>query len=304
MISAVPLTRRGFLWRAGLVAAAGGLMACAPVSTPVLVEPTDAPRSEARPAQPKPTAAVAPAATGTREPGPAPSVGRSIAVGALAQPRGVAMGPDGTVYIADAARRAIIAVPAGGGPARALAEGEFLEPVAVAVRPDGSLVVIDYGAGGIWLLSRDGTVGEQVAPHAGLYGPRGIAAAADGRLVVADTGNNRLLLLAPDGAVQRISDVLQPSDATFLPDGTLLAAETSAKQFAILRSDGQRVASWPMSDSDTAIGPHVAALPGGGWVATAPNEHSVLRMAPGGGSPETWLTDPRWDKPSGIAAGS
>ena len=212
------------------------------------------------------------------------------------------MGPDGTVYVADAGRKAVIALPPDGAP-RALAEGQLAEPSAVAVLPDGNLMVVDAGAGAIYRLSADGQLGEKLVPELPMYSPRGIGAAADGRLVVADTGNNRLLLLAPDGSAQTVGDLKEPTDAAFLPDGSLLVAETGADQLTIVKPDGQRVTSWPMPHANTVVGPHVAVLPAGGWVATAPEIRSVLRMPPGGRAPEIWAAEPDWRKPVGVAAG-
>jgi DNA-binding beta-propeller fold protein YncE len=212
------------------------------------------------------------------------------------------MGPDGTVYVADAGRKAVVALPPGGAP-RALAEGQLAEPSAVAVLPDGNLIVVDAGASAIYRLSADGRLGERLAPEQPMYSPRGSGAAADGRLVVADTGNNRLLLLAPDGSAQTVGDLKEPTDAAFLPDGSLLVAETGADQLTIIKPDGQRATSWPMPHANTVVGPHVAVLTGGGWVATAPEIRSVLRMPPNGGSLEIWAAEPDWRKPSGVAAG-
>jgi len=58
-----------------------------------------------------------------------------------------------------------------------------------------------------------------------------------------------------------------------------------------------------MPNAFTVVGPHVAVTPGGGWVATAPESKTLMRMAPNGRSPETWDLGIAWQKPVGIAAG-
>jgi DNA-binding beta-propeller fold protein YncE len=219
------------------------------------------------------------------------------------QPRGVALAPDGMVYVADAGRKAVVVLPPDGGEARVLAEGQFRELSGVAVLPDRSLVVIDAGAGAAWRLSPDGVLGERLVQEP-MYAPRGIAAGRDGRIVIADTGNNRLLVVPPSGgAPQIIGGFKEPTDAAFLPDGNLLVADTGAKEFVVVKPDGSRVSSWPMPNAFTVVGPHVAVLPGGGWVATAPEDRSLLYMAPNGRSPQKWTPPAEFRKPVGIAAG-
>ena len=223
--------------------------------------------------------------------------------GAVAEPRGLAIGPDGTVFVADAGKHAIVAIDPDGA-THLLGNGQFEEPTAVAVLPNGGLVVLDAKTGSLQRMGRDGTRGERLIPTEGLFGPRGMAAAKDGRLVVADTGGNRLLVLGADGRLtQTIGGLKEPTDAAFLPDGTLLVAETGANQLVIVGLDGKRGASWPMPASTTVQGPHVAVLPNGGWVATAPEQRGLLRMSPGGGSPQPSQPAPDWHKPVGIAAG-
>src|SRR6185503_12303909 len=58
--------------------------------------------------------------------------------------------------------------------------------------------------------------------------------------------------------------------ATLLSDGNLVVADSASRQIVVVRPDGSRVANWPMPGSLTAEGPHIAALPDGGWVATLP----------------------------------
>ncbi|MBI2322482.1 MAG: hypothetical protein HYU88_10480, partial [Chloroflexi bacterium] len=63
--------------------------------------------------------------------------------GHLRDPRGLAVDPDGTLYVADAEARAVLRFAATGEPLPALGAGLFGEPVGVAVRPGGDLDVLD-----------------------------------------------------------------------------------------------------------------------------------------------------------------
>ncbi len=220
----------------------------------------------------------------------------------LVQPRGVALAPDGTVYIADAGRPGVFVVPPDGEP-RQLAEGAFREPVAVAILADRTIAVLDAGAASVWRMQPDGTGVERILSEVPLYGPRGIAAAADGTIAIADTGNNRVVLAQPNGSVSTVGNLKEPTDVAFLPDGNLLVADTGSRNLRVVKRTGEGVSSWSMPNAFTVVGPHVATLPGGGWVATSPEARSLLRFPPNGRSPDTWDLGIAWQKPVGIAAG-
>ncbi len=222
----------------------------------------------------------------------------------LARPRGIALGRDGTAYVADAGRQAVIAVSVD-GTTRVLGEGVLKEPSAVVVHLDGTLVVLDAGAGAAFRMDASGTLGERLAPGESLYGPRGLALAADGRFAISDTGNNRVLILSPQGAVlNRITGVREPTDAAFLPDGNLLIAETGADRLSVVALDGRRIGDWRMPKSSTVVGPHLAVLPDGSWIASAPESRGFLRLRPGAREPQPWNPDPGAKRPSGVAVGS
>ncbi|MCC7105989.1 MAG: glycosyltransferase family 39 protein, partial [Chloroflexi bacterium] len=166
--------------------------------------------------------------------------------GSLRQPRGAAVAADGTVFVADSGRQAVIALPPGGGMAKALAEGQLQEPTAVGVLPDGTLAVADAGLGAVQRIGVDGSVLERLVAQGSLYAPRGLSVTPDGRLLVADTGNNRVVVVSPGGGSRSIGNLDQPTDAVLLADGSIAVAETGASKISVVRIDGQRVASWPM----------------------------------------------------------
>ncbi|MGE3911460.1 MAG: PA14 domain-containing protein [Chloroflexota bacterium] len=227
--------------------------------------------------------------------------GRILAPGgAVVQPRGLAVAADGTVYVADGGRKAIVQISPDGS-TRVLGEGSLTEPSAVAVA-DGGLVVVDAGAGKVTRMSVDGAIGERLFEAYPLYGPRGISITPTGALILADTGNDRLLVRQPDGAVQVVPGLSQPTGGVQLGDGTFLAAEVGANRIVNIQADGTRIKTWAMPQAVTVNGPHVAMLPDGGWVVSLPDERAVMAHPAGASAATLWVLG-GVKKPTGLAVG-
>jgi sugar lactone lactonase YvrE len=101
----------------------------------------------------------------------------------LRSPRGVAVGPDGSVYIADTNNNRVR-----------------------RVGPDGIISTV-AGAGAAGFAGDGGP-----AQSALLNGPAGVAVAADGSLFIADYGNDRVRRVAPDGEISTVAGAV-PADA-------------------------------------------------------------------------------------------
>jgi sugar lactone lactonase YvrE len=146
----------------------------------------------------------------------------------FSEPFGVAVHPNGAVYVTDAgtshrirriAPDGAVTTVAGGG--RGFADGRgaearFATPSALAVAPDGSLVVADTGNHAIRRVTADGAVTtiagggssgyvDGPAGRARFSGPIGVAVAPSGRIVVADTYNDRIRAIDPDGQVRTLA---------------------------------------------------------------------------------------------------
>ena len=153
-------------------------------------------------------------------------------------PMAVALGPDGSLYIADGSSRIRridwtkdrtkkdqITTVAGkrgggdlsgdGGPAK---DATLRRPSGLAFGPDGSLYIADTGNSVIRRVGLDGIIntvaGDRVsilkgdggpATKASLSIPSGITVGPDGSLYIADTGNHRIRKVSPDGIITTVA---------------------------------------------------------------------------------------------------
>jgi len=134
----------------------------------------------------------------------------------LNRPRGVAVAPDGSLYIADSANNRIVHMDTKGNilhswgtfadSAKSAAPGgTFFEPWSVAVGLDGSVFVADTWNHRIQKFSADGTFikmwgvfGQAETPIA-FWGPRTVVIDPEYRVYVMDTGNKRIVVFDKDG---------------------------------------------------------------------------------------------------------
>ncbi len=136
--------------------------------------------------------------------------------GQLQNPRDVAIGPDGSLYITDTSNNRIQHLSADGSILQvwgyfadiskgAAPGGTFYEPWGIAVGKDGSVFVADTWNHRIQKFTADGKFvnmwgyfGEADTPFA-IWGPRDIAIDSKGNLFVTDTGNKRIVVYDAEG---------------------------------------------------------------------------------------------------------
>jgi len=197
-------------------------------------------------------------------------------------PQGIALGPDGSLYIADKLDHRIrrvgtdgrISTVAGtgtpgysgdGGPATA---AQLAWPEGIAVGPDGSLYIADTGNHRIRRVLPDGTIATFAgtgkpgysgdggpANKAELSWPTGVSACPGGIVCVADKGNNRIRSIRPDGTIRLVAGCGRPGlsgdggpavdaclngpDRVFLrPDGFIFIADTGNHRIARISPTG------------------------------------------------------------------
>ena len=202
--------------------------------------------------------------------------GPGSAPGQLSGPRGIAIAPNGELYVADAMNHRIqrfsadglliskwgsfAAAPEGG----AAPPGTFNEPWDVAVGPDGSVYVADtwnhriqrFTAEGEY-LSSFGSFGQTGEPSA-FWGPRAIAIDNDGRLFVADTGNKRIAIFDAEGNSigqfggfgLQLGGLDEPVGIDLDAEGRVYVADTWNQRIQVFEEVGEgnfvAIAEWPV----------------------------------------------------------
>ncbi|WP_341716749.1 hypothetical protein QQG74_22580 [Micromonospora sp. FIMYZ51] len=154
----------------------------------------------------------------------------------LNTPTGIAVAPDGTVYISDTGNRTVRAVSPDGtistvaGSGRAGSPDDRLpadargtevdlgSPGNLALGPDGTLYLVDGALFRIFALAPDGAISVVAgtgrpgsagdggpATAAAINQPGGLAVAADGTLYLGDLANRRVRAITPSGTIDTIA---------------------------------------------------------------------------------------------------
>jgi DNA-binding beta-propeller fold protein YncE len=198
----------------------------------------------------------------------------------LRDPRGVAVGPDGSILVAESDDNAVRRLDRDGRTVDrwlpiVAAESAVVAPYGIAT--DGAAVFItDRGHDRVVVVAADGTPLRAFGGHGTRRGrldrPAGIAVGG-GRVVVADSGNDRLQVFDVDGADMGAigrrgtapGEFLRPLGVALDEDGTIYVADTGNHRIQKLDRDGtvQRVWGERGSFPGLMTAPSAVAVHGG-----------------------------------------
>jgi DNA-binding beta-propeller fold protein YncE len=200
---------------------------------------------------------------------------RAVGLSSFVSPVGVALGPDGDLYVADAELAQVIRLDRSGNPRGRIGTGLLKRPTGLARDPErGVLYVADTRAHDIKLFADDGrllgTLGHEGSGNGEFNAPTHLAF-TDGRLYVTDSLNNRIQVFQRDSPApvrtigQRglyVGNLVRPKGVAADSEGNVYVVEGYYDFLLVFNSEGEFL--MPIGGTGQATGAFF--LPAGVWV--------------------------------------
>ncbi len=177
----------------------------------------------------------------------------------LREPHGIAIAPNGEVFVADAFEQCVIVLNGEGLRLRTIGKrgaglGDMREPRGLAIG-GGKLYVADSGNHRIDVFALDGkferALGKRGYGDGELLAPNDVAVDADGRVFVADLGNQRIARFGKDGAFGRAWGGIGPFSGLFhaptgiaVFDGRVFVADRDNHRVQVFDGEGLPDHEW------------------------------------------------------------
>ena len=240
--------------------------------------------------------------------------------GAFVSPRGVALAPDGSLYVTDTEAHQVIHLSPEGeilqrwGSFADILSGEappgtMQQPWGVAVAPDGSVYVADtwnhriqkFTANGKFLRMW-GYFGQAEEPDA-FWGPRDVAVDDRGRVFVSDTGNKRIAVFDGDGNFitqfgsygAGPGEFDEPVGIALDAEGRVYVADTWNQRVQVFEESAPNtftplreweIDGWYGQSLDNK--PYIAVLANGNVALSDPEGYRIIEFTPAGEAVRVW----------------
>ena len=185
--------------------------------------------------------------------------GRGTGKGEFDSPIGIAVDPNGNVFVSDSNNGRIEKFSPTGAfldiiGTKGSGQGQLGAPNGIAVDHAGNIYVADASNHRVQKLSADGKlIAEWKGPTPGFYGPRRIAIGTDDSIYVVDQGHTRVVKFSPDGQVLTVWGTKGSGDGQF-DDPASVAVDPTAnkvyvadprnKRIQVFDSDGKFLTKW------------------------------------------------------------
>jgi len=244
--------------------------------------------------------------------------GKGKGAGQFMAPRGIAIGPDGTIAIVDQLNYRVQQFDANGAFLRQFGgagttpdkfgnlKGFAFGPTGITTAPDGTLFVADTWNHRVSVFSSTGQPLRQwgaffngqddaaslPAHPSDFYGPRGIAVGPDGLVYVTDGGNGRLSVFKQDGTWVRTigsrgtgpGQLLDCIGVAVKADGTIAVADPDNGRVQLFAANGTFLSSVPVMEWGATRGqePYLVWLPNGNLLVPVPLGNKLYEITPAG----------------------
>lgn len=211
--------------------------------------------------------------------------------GQFLEPRAIAVGKDGRVYVTDTGNRRVQAFDSEGRYLFAFdssdGENKFGEPFGMVMTTKGELIVMDAEDGRMYRFDANGRPLGALEANTRFYKPRGFSIDKSDNLYIADTGGSRIVKLDPDGNVvlslaergKGPGQFDQPCDAIGDPSGEIWVSDCVTGRIQLFSPDGAFKLQFPIAISDPLNGSRLALGPDQTLYVAAAPAHKVLKYS-------------------------